>query len=124
MNATKEQIIAEAKRRWGETPSADMATIEDFIIDVVRENWTPPKPVDPDWELAKTIARGRHSELADVSALAATAASVLAGLKVAREQEQERAKGLVRYVENDARRLSGVTGHVARVTLAEYRGEV
>jgi hypothetical protein len=118
MKATNEQIIAEANRRWGATPSADMTTIEDFIIEVTRENWTPPEPVDSDWELAKTIARGRHSQLADVSAVAATAASVLAGIKAGREQERERAKVLVEYM-----MVAAAYDKHARITLAKYRGE-
>jgi hypothetical protein len=64
---------------------------------MAREGWKPPEPVDPDVELAMAIARGKHSELADVRAVEATAASVLAGIKAGREQEQERAKVLVEY---------------------------
>jgi hypothetical protein len=97
MTATNEEIIAEAKRRWGKAPAIQMPIMEDFIIEVTREGWTPPPPVDPDVELAMTIARSKHSELADVRAVEATAASVLAGIKAGREQEQERAKVLVEY---------------------------
>ena len=47
MTATNDQIVAEANRRaiergWGAPP------VEHYIIEVVREGWTPPPPVDPD----------------------------------------------------------------------------
>ena len=46
----------------------------------------------------------------------------LAGARMAREQERERAKVLVKYVEIDTRSRGGFGEH-ARATLAEYRGE-
>ena len=135
MKATKEQIIAEAKRRWGATPSADMATIEDFIIDVAREGWTPPEPVvDPDvlayreWMkkirtdpvviLDSDIDAGEYD-----SRLAGHA--YLAGARMAREQEQERAQVLVEYVDAlvNGFFLYADYRERARAALAIYRGE-
>jgi hypothetical protein len=88
---------------------------------LARENWTPPEPVvDPDVKLAMTIARNKHSELADVRAVEATAASVLAGIKAGREQEQERAKVLVEYAEGEVNRGDGA-GMRATLAMAAYR---
>lgn len=47
MTATNEQIVAEANRRWKAT-GAKSADYPIFVIEVVREGWTPPEPVDPD----------------------------------------------------------------------------
>jgi hypothetical protein len=77
---------------------------------LAREGYRPPEPVDPDVELAMTIARGKHSELADVRAVEATAASVLAGIKAGREQEQERARVLVEPAEAIVNRAVRGTG--------------
>ena len=92
----------EAWRLWMGRQEADSSS---WVIAarLAREGWTPPEPVDPDVQLAMTIARGKHSELADVRAVEATAASVLAGIKAGREQEQKRAKGLVEYAARAAR---------------------
>jgi hypothetical protein len=48
MTATKEQIVAEAERRWEHDPVSRDWSVTDYIIQVVREGWTPPPPVDPD----------------------------------------------------------------------------
>jgi hypothetical protein len=78
---------------------------------LAREGYTPPPPpVDPDVELAMTIARSKHSELADVRAVEATAGSVLAGIKAGREQEQKRAKVLVEPAEAIVNRAVRGTG--------------
>ena len=50
------------------------------------------------------------------------ARAFLAGARMAREQERERAEVLVEYVEIHTRRLDGV-GARAVVALAKYRGE-
>ena len=55
MTATKEQIVAEAERRWleqykaygGRLPGVGWSLI-DHVIEVTREGWAPPEPVDPD----------------------------------------------------------------------------
>jgi hypothetical protein len=47
MTATYEQIITEANRRAAE-PGWGARPVEHLIIEVVREGWTPPEPVDPD----------------------------------------------------------------------------
>jgi len=47
VTATHDQIVFEANRRALERgPGAP--PVEHFIIEVVREGWTPPEPVDPD----------------------------------------------------------------------------
>jgi len=103
MTPTNEQIIAEAKRRadfrkWTGAP------IEYFIIEVVRENWTPPEPpVDPDvlefraWGERRfgvnTASAYRLGDCDDID----LAEAYLAGARMAREREQERAIPLVWY---------------------------
>jgi hypothetical protein len=45
MTATKEQIVAEAERRWENELGEREWSAVDYIIEVIREGW---KPVDPD----------------------------------------------------------------------------
>jgi hypothetical protein len=119
MTATKEQIVAEAERRWENELGEREWSAVDYIIDVIREGWTPPEPIDPDVELARTIARNKHSKLADVRAVEATATAVLAGIKAGRDQERERAGPVVEFLENSGLSLSPT----AREVLAKYNGE-
>ena len=128
MKATKEQIIAEATRRavaqgYGAQP------VEHFIVDVVCENWTPPEPVDPDvlafreWEtISGCDDRHRKSVLAGNWDHSIRAKAYLAGARMAREQEQERAKVLVDFAE-DIAKFSLNYGVRANRALAKYRGE-
>jgi hypothetical protein len=51
MTATNEQIEDEAHRRFDENPCTPLAH---YIIEVTREGWTPPEPVDPEPEMTKT----------------------------------------------------------------------
>ena len=142
MTATNEQIIEEAHRRQ----NADVGKQEllsHYIIEVTRENWTPPEPVvDPDllafreWEtISGCDDRHRKSVLAGNWDHSIRAKAYLAGARMAREREQERAKGLVdrlsdlvERVTHDGKRdyVTGVNaGEMisARVVLAKYRGE-
>ena len=119
----------EAYREWCEDgchgdDTIDVATI---AARLARENWTPPEPVDPDllafrewaekmWPLCAGATRRGDMDPTDA------ARAYLAGARMAREQERERAKVLVEYVEIDAVRLDGVGGR-ARNVLTKYRGE-
>lgn len=120
MKPTKEQIIAEANRRaaaqgYGAPP------VEHFIVDVVCENWTPPEPeADPDVLAFREWRVWTGHDPDDYEPLIGHA--YMAGARMAREQERERAKELVKFVEADARRLDGV-GDRARAVLAKHRGE-
>jgi hypothetical protein len=129
MTATNEQIKAEAERR----ARAAMASrsppnwsVTDYVIEVVREGWTPP-PVDPDllafreWGSKVENAAYRETVLAGEWDHGFAAKGFVAGARYAREQEQERAGPLVEYVETDARRLDGV-GSRALKALAKHRG--
>ena len=101
MKATKEQIIAEANRRRAEHGEG-APPVEHFIVDVVCENWTPPEPepVNPDilafrewaaerWPVSRSgIEKGGADYRIEAKAY-------LAGARMAREQERERAKPLV-----------------------------
>jgi hypothetical protein len=121
MTATNKQIIEEAHRRWGAAPIERKHSLSDYVIEIMRESWTPPEPVDPDvlafreWAAAQGVNFG-FGGLVD--------AAYLAGARMAREQEQERAKVLVEYVETDARPGS-LTAHpaavAARAALAAYK---
>lgn len=125
MSPTNEQITAEARRRLrGESMGT---TLADKIIEVMREGWKPPEPVDPDlmawreWGArtypseAKNISAGRWDNLREGLAY-------LAGARMAREQERERARKLAEFVEDQSRRLDGV-GARAHDILSKYRGE-
>ena len=78
---------------------------------LARENWTPPEPVDPD------LLAFREWESAQWPAYTCTEAAYLAGARMAREQERERAKVLVEYLEENL----GIPAH--EWLLAKYRGE-
>ena len=124
----------EADRLWGEAESrvGELSALQ-VAARLARENWTPPEPVDPDlliareaaaqhWEQVygdKSEARRRRDGWCDAGQ-AVTVCRIAA--RMAREQERERAKVLVEYVEIDAVRLDGVGGR-ARKVLAKYRGE-
>ncbi|MFN8992589.1 MAG: hypothetical protein ACK5X3_02805, partial [Pseudomonadota bacterium] len=98
-------------RKWTGAP------IEYFIIEVVRENWTPPEPpVDPDllafreWLMKREpdMRRQSYAYDADFWDNCLSAQAYLAGARMAREQERERAGPLVEFVEDHSRRLDGV----------------
>lgn len=109
MIPTNEQIIAEAKRRWADLmmTSRSSKSVYDFIIEVMRENWTPPEPVDPDilafreWFADRNSPDDRAHILAGYWDSNFTAAYFLAGARAAREQERERAKVLLDYAWED-----------------------
>lgn len=83
MTPTNGQIIAEARRRAKEQNWR--MDIEEYVIEVVRENWTPPEPVEPD------VLAFREWERAQLPAYTCTEAAYLAGARMAREQERGRA---------------------------------
>jgi len=104
MTATNEQIIEEARRRQNRAGECEL--LSHYIIEVTREGWKPPEPVDPDvlafreWFTADrctlsssvriSLDRGDYDKIE-------VAKAYLAGARMAREQEQERAKFLVRF---------------------------
>jgi hypothetical protein len=85
---------AEAYRLW---ESAESRVGEEnramIAARLAREGWTPPPPVDPDVlafrEWAGSFTSTRHLTISD---------AFLAGARMARAQEQERAKVLVEYI--------------------------
>ena len=137
MIPTNEQIIAEANRRAAIWQGYDERTVSHFVIEVMRENWTPPEPVpvDPDvlafreWETRsgtpysvtyrKSVLEGKW----DYSTMSKT---FLAGARMAREREQERANGLVAFA---VRVMAGVFNNLdhakreARKAVEDYSGE-
>ena len=121
----------EAVRIWSSQPlpSGEVSAPAAIAARLAREGWTPPKPVDPDLLAFREFASkaARSASLAqsyrdgDMDSCA-SAHVFLAGARMAREQERERAKVLVEYVEIHTRRLDGVGGR-AVAALAKYRGE-
>jgi len=103
-----EARVEEARRRWlrNDPATPDIAT---GAARLARENWTPPEPVvDP--VLAAFLKWHASHPLASFQE------AYIAGVWMARKQEQERAKGLVERVEIYA-------GPYDAVALAKYRGE-
>ena len=131
MTPTNEQIIAEANRRRKER-GMDGLLLADFIIEVMREGWTPPEPepepVDPDilafreWAATSPYDPGIDGDEADLPPAyrpdGMLCQTYLAGARMAREQERERAKVLVEYMQGYACPESE-----AAAALAKYRGE-
>ena len=93
----------EADRLWGEAESrvGELSALQ-VAARLARENWTPPEPVDPDLlafrEFASKAARSASlaESYRDGGMDSCTSAHLfLAGARMAREQERERAKELV-----------------------------
>lgn len=123
MKATKEQIIAEANRRWDAELWPRHKSVIDHAIDIMCENWTPPEPVDPDVPAFRDWYAGYDSNLRPGILTGkwdncAFAKAYLAGARMAREREQERAKVLVEYVKSRV-----LSSRAAEVAIAKYRGE-
>jgi hypothetical protein len=93
----------EARRIFDEAPSGVPGHVATIAARLAREGWTPPEPVDPDvlafrewaataWPLGSEAALRGHMDTTQY------AEAYLAGARMAREQEQERAEVLVEYV--------------------------
>lgn len=101
MTATNEQIVVEAQRRFDENPGFESLSLIHYVIEVTREGWKPPEPVDPDvlayreWEaVSAKDPIYRDKALAGEWDHYPSAKAFVAGARMAREQEQERAKAL------------------------------
>ncbi|MFN8994107.1 MAG: hypothetical protein ACK5X3_10675, partial [Pseudomonadota bacterium] len=125
MSPTKQQIVAEAERRAREGGYMDKTAY--LVIDVVRENWTPPEPVlDPDvwafreWASNKypTVAHMYRSGIYDAGD---GAQCFLAGVRMATERERERAKVLLRGLEDIVDADQDEISHMALDTMVKYR---
>ena len=121
----------EAERLWssGDPNDPTIPDIATAAARLAREGWTPPEPVDPDVlafrEFASKAARSASlaESYRDGDMDSCTSAHLfLAGARMAREQERERARKLAEFVEDQSRRLDGV-GARAHDILAKYRGE-
>ena len=124
MTPTNEQIIAEALRRQGEDRSR---LFPDTIIEIMREGWTPPEPpVDPDllafrewgverWPgIADSFRRGREDQTTHAEAY-------LAGARMAREQERERAEVLLAELDHFRQYGSRFDSDRAARSIAKYK---
>ncbi len=84
---------ARAEEAWRTSGDYSVARVATIAARLAREGWTPPEPVDPDLlafrEWAGSFTPTRHLTISD---------AYFAGARMAREQEQERAKVLVEYV--------------------------
>ena len=125
MSPTKQQIVAEAERRAREGGYMDKTAY--LVIDVVRENWTPPEPVlDPDvWAFREwasneypTVAHMYRSGIYDAGD---GAQCFLAGVRMATERERERAKVLLRGLEDIVDADQDEISHMALDTMVKYR---
>jgi hypothetical protein len=108
-------------------PHTNGASIAAIAARLAREGWTPPEPVDPDvlayreWEVSQlTDHFDREEVLAGKRDRGIIATAFLAGARMARKQEQERAKVLLEYAEGDANRGDGA-GMRATQALAAYK---
>lgn len=115
MTPTNDQIIEEANRRarergWGAPP------VEHYIIEVVRENWTPPKPVDPDVQAFRKWRAG-----ATTGELREPVDAYLAGARMAREQEQERANVLLGTLDDIQQHGPNGASRQASAALVAYK---
>ena len=114
MTPTNDQIVAEAVRRREAVPIEQRFPVEDYVIEVMRENWTPPEPVDPDmlafreWFAARAPSAG-ESILAGGWDQCLTAKAYLAGARMAREQDAK-----MTAEEKLLRAIFGPTGRPAK----------
>jgi hypothetical protein len=120
---TYDQVMDEARRRrhaagYGLGANLGSPPLEHFIIETVREGWTPPEPVDPDvLAFREWIYQNNRANHED---------AYLAGARMGREQEQERANHPVAFI---VRLMAGVfedLDHAKREApkvLANYRGD-
>jgi hypothetical protein len=117
---TWQEIEAEAQRR-GKLDFDNTGrswTLAEKIVEVMNEGWTPPKPVDPD-----VLAFREWIETSPYREDDALYQTYLAGARMAREREQERAKVLLVYVRADTTASDSLTRNLAHYTLAKYNGE-
>ena len=128
MTATNEQIVAEANRRalergWGAPP------VEHYIIEVVREGWTPPVDRDllvvreivaTEWNkrslpvLAGLVQSGHDDKTSHL-------AVALAAYKAGREAEAERAKVLLAALDDMQKNSMTVWSARASAALAAHK---
>ena len=116
----------EAEERWRDMHPNDRkhTPVGTIAARLAREGWTPPEPVvDPDilafreWETRAGCSDKYRKEILEGKwDHSVNARAYLAGARMAREQERERAKVLVECVERYA-------GPHAAMAIANYRGE-
>lgn len=120
----------EAYREWQEQgcQGDDTIDVASIAARLAREGWTPPEPVvDPDiLAFREWAAQGPGNPRWAIEAgqwdNGLAAHTFLAGARMARERERERASLLEAYVQADVGREDR-TGELARYALAKYHGE-
>jgi hypothetical protein len=130
MTPTNYQIFREAVRRREAVPIEQRLPVQDYVIEVVRENWAPPDPdllAYREWMSTAAGTPGYREEvLAGKWDRRASALAYLAGARMAREQEQEQANHPVAFT---VRVMAGVFNSLdhakreARAALDKHRGE-
>jgi hypothetical protein len=121
-------VAVEALRICEERPGGlKFREVAQTAARLAREGYTPPPPVDPDilayrqWTASSVVSHVvRRQVLAGAWDNFSAAEAFVAGSRMAREQEQERAKMLVEYAEGDANRGDGA-GMRANAALAAYK---
>lgn len=131
---TDEQIIAEAERRFYAdqakgAPTGDPKHPNHYIIEVMREGWTPPKPVDPDSLAFRARARLRQDDAKFCNSTAVMAGkcdhvskadAYLDGVRMATERERERAKVLLAELDRFRQYGSRFDSDRAAAAIAKY----
>ena len=119
-------VAIRAARLGREAADARIKNLEAKVAELEGALPLPQHGVDPDilafrewaakeWPIASEAASAGHMDTTRY------AQAYLAGARMAREQERERAKVLVEYVWDDAKRPDGA-GDRARKVLAKYEG--
>ena len=129
MIPTNEQIVAEAEQRRlnAGSISAHAFSLTHYIIEVVREGWTPP--IDPDLLAVWGVLKVAHPELekgwGDKTALWVgeyAEQAVLTAYKAGREAEAERAKVLLAALDDIQQYGGQFDGRKAALALNAYNG--
>jgi hypothetical protein len=112
-----DKATADEALRLHNGPHTNGASIAAIAARLAREGWTPPEPVDPDVLAYREWLAGKHGTrdfreevLAGKRDRGIIATAYLAGARMAREQEQERAKVLVEPAEAIVNRAVRGTG--------------
>jgi hypothetical protein len=115
---------ARAKEAW-RIYGGGMPSLATIAARLAREGWTPPEPVDPDVLAYREWRKSAHLDGCSLSSMGriclargdydgdSEAQAYLAGARMARAQEQERAEVLVEYVRAHVPRVFAATEALA-----------
>jgi hypothetical protein len=106
---------ARAREAWRVYDGGNVERLAAIAARLAREGWTPPEPVDPD-----VLAFEKWDTTHEYGVTPTIKGAFIAGLELAREQEQERAKGLVEALTLICK-YSRNFGNLAGPVLAAYK---